>query len=123
MHAQPISLDGTWQFLHSLNDRVSQPVKVRQIAVPGPWQAQFSDIRTRGGTGIYRREVDLPPGWLKEHAYLRFGAVFHTAYVYVNGKLAGKHEGGFLPFGFDVTEYLSAGRNRSEERRVGAGGR
>jgi Glycosyl hydrolases family 2, sugar binding domain/Glycosyl hydrolases family 2/Glycosyl hydrolases family 2, TIM barrel domain len=111
MHAQPISLDGTWQFLHSLNDRVSQPVKVRQIVVPGPWQAQFSDIRTRGGTGIYRREVDLPQGWLKAHAYLRFGAVFHTAYVYVNGKLAGKHEGGFLPFGFDVTEYLSDGRN------------
>lgn len=111
MHAQTISLDGIWQFLHSSSDRVSQPVKVRQIMVPGPWQAQFDDLRMRGGTGIYRREVVLPPGWLKEHAYIRFGAVFHTAYVYVNGKFAGKHEGGFLPFGFDVTDLLVEGRN------------
>jgi hypothetical protein len=111
MHVQSISLDGTWQFLHSSSDRVSQPVKMRQITVPGPWQAQFDDLRTRGGTGIYRREIDLPPGWLKAHGYLRFGAVFHTAYVYVNGVLVGKHEGGFLPFGFDVTEQLVEGRN------------
>ncbi|MGH6873778.1 MAG: sugar-binding domain-containing protein, partial [Aestuariivirgaceae bacterium] len=106
MHQKRISLDGTWQFLHSSGDRVSQPVTVREITVPGPWQAQFADLRTRGGTGIYRREFELPPGWLQERAYLRFGAVFHTAYVYVNGQLAGKHEGGFLPFSFDVTEQL-----------------
>jgi len=111
MHVQSISLDGIWQFLHASSDRVSQPVKVRQIRVPGPWQAQFDDLRMRGGTGIYRRELELPPGWLKEHAYLRFGAVFHTAYVYVNGTLVGKHEGGFLPFGFDVTEHLVEGKN------------
>ncbi|HYN00034.1 MAG TPA: hypothetical protein VET25_09835, partial [Aestuariivirgaceae bacterium] len=60
MHAQTISLDGIWQFLHSSSDRVSQPVKVRQIRVPEPWQAQFDDLRMRGGTGIYRREVVLP---------------------------------------------------------------
>jgi hypothetical protein len=111
MHAHIISLDGTWQFLHSSSDRVSQPVKVRQIKVPGPWQAQFDDLRTRGGTGIYRREFLLPPSWLKERAYIRFGAVFHTAYVYLNGSLAGRHEGGFLPFGFDVTELLVEGAN------------
>jgi hypothetical protein len=111
MRAQPISLDGTWQFLHSSSDRVSQPVKVRQITVPGPWQAQFDDLHTRGGTGIYRREIDLPAGWLKDHAFLRFGAVFHTAYVYVNGTFVGKHEGGFLPFAFDVTEHLAEGPN------------
>jgi len=111
MRAQPISLDGTWQFLHSSSDRVSQPVKVRQITVPGPWQAQFDDLHTRGGTGIYRREIALPPDWLKDNAFLRFGAVFHTAYVYVNGAFVGKHEGGFLPFAFDVTEHLVEGRN------------
>jgi hypothetical protein len=111
MRAQPISLDGTWQFLHSSSDRVSQPVKVRQITVPGPWQAQFDDLHTRGGTGIYRREFELPAGWLKDHAFLRFGAVFHTAYVYINGTFIGKHEGGFLPFAFDVTEHLVEGTN------------
>ena len=64
MHQKRISLDGTWQFLHSSSDRVSQPVSVREITVPGPWQAQFPDLRTRGGTGIYRQEFDVPPGWL-----------------------------------------------------------
>lgn len=111
MHLQRIDLGGTWQFLHSSSDRVSQPVKVRNIQVPGPWQAQFDDLRTRGGTGIYRREFVLPAGWLKKGAYIRFGAVFHIAHVYINGSFVGKHEGGFLPFGFDITELLVEGRN------------
>ena len=70
-------------------------MSVREIRVPGPWQAQFPDLRTRGGTGIYRQEFDVPPGWLTERAYLRFGAVFHTAYVYVNGPFSESMKAGF----------------------------
>ena len=57
-----ISLDGSWEFLHVADDRLSGPAEVRQIQVPSPWQAQFSDLRMRAGIGIYRRTVESPGG-------------------------------------------------------------
>ena len=49
MQDNRISLDGTWEFLHVADDRLSGPAEVRQIMVPSPWQAQFSDLRMRAG--------------------------------------------------------------------------
>ena len=37
---------------------------------------------------------------------LHFGAVDQIATVYLNGVLLGKHEGGYLPFSFDITDVL-----------------
>ena len=47
-----------------------------------------------------------------ERAFLRFGAVDYHAYVYLNGKFVGEHEGGFTPFAFEVTNLLRDGDNR-----------
>jgi beta-galactosidase/beta-glucuronidase len=40
---------------------------------------------------------------------LHFGAVDWRAEVWVNGKAIGKHEGGYDPFTFDITDALKAG--------------
>ena len=98
-----ISLDGTWEFLHVADDRLSGPAEVRQIVVPSPWQAQFADLRMRAGIGIYRRTIELPEEWLQDSVWIRFGAVFHNSRVFVNDEQVGANEGGFLPFSFDVT--------------------
>ena len=42
---------------------------------------------------------------------LYFGAVNYECHVYVNGRKAGHHVGGFTPFNFDVTDLLHEGRN------------
>src|SRR5205823_9801416 len=111
-----ISLDGDWDFLHLIEDYRSAPVGWRSIRVPGPWQAQFADLRMRAGTGIYRREVEIPAGWKRNRIFLKFGAVFHVARAWVNGELVGLHIGGFLPFSFDVTEQLVEGVNEIKVR-------
>ncbi|HEY8564256.1 MAG TPA: sugar-binding domain-containing protein [Beijerinckiaceae bacterium] len=111
-----ISLDGTWDFLHIADDRLSGPAEVREITVPSPWQAQFADLRMRAGIGIYRRTVTIPEAWLSDSVWLRFGAVFHNTKVIINGEVAGSNEGGFLPFAFDVTRFLKAGDNEIKVR-------
>jgi beta-galactosidase/beta-glucuronidase len=111
MRDNRIQLDGTWDFLHLVEDYRSRPVEWRRITVPGPWQAQFPDLRMRSGTGIYRREFAIPAGWKRERQFIRFGAVFHIARVWINGEYLGMHVGGFLPFSFDATEHLLEGRN------------
>ena len=111
-----LSLDGTWEFLHVSDDRLSGPAEVRSITVPSPWQAQFPDLRMRAGIGIYRRAFEVPEGWLGESVWLRFGAVFHNARIWLNGQLVGTNEGGFLPFSFDVTSFLKPGENEIKVR-------
>src|SRR5947209_6321992 len=120
-HRQTVSqdrilLDGTWDFLHLIEDYRSGPVGWRSIQVPGPWQAQFAELRMRGGTGIYRRQVEIPAGWKRRRIFLTFGAVFHITRAWVNGELVGWQIGGFLPFSFDVTEQLVEGVNELKVR-------
>lgn len=83
----PIPLDGTWDFVHAVEDYRASPAAWRPIKVPGPWQAQFADLRMRGGTGIYRRAIDIPAGWKRERVFLRFGAVFHIAREFLRGRI------------------------------------
>src|SRR5687767_5212180 len=116
MNDRSISLDGTWDFLHVVEDYRSRPVEWRSIAVPSPWQAQFPDLRMRAGTGLYRREVNVPVGWKRDHVFLIFGAVFHITRVWVNGVLVGTNVGGFLPFSFDVSDLLNEGSNEIKVR-------
>ena len=53
-----------------------------------------------------------------ERLLLHFGAVDQMCVVYVNGKRAGCHKGGYLPFTLDITPYLEKGEN---ELAVGSG--
>src|SRR4051794_22681755 len=85
--ASRISLDGTWDFLHIADDRLTGPADIRSIAVPGPWQAQFRRPRMRGGIGIYRRPFEIQVGWNAGAVFLRFGAGFPNAPIWVNGRL------------------------------------
>jgi len=59
----------------------------------------------------YRRQFDVPAGWAGRRVWLHFGAVDYAATVWVNGKLAGRHTGGYSSFGFDITALLRAGEN------------
>lgn len=60
---------------------------------------------------IYRtvfRAEDMAPG---QAVFLHFNGVDYKAQVFVNGALAGTHEGFFAPFEFDITACLRPGDN------------
>ena len=59
----------------------------------------------------YRRPLTLPADWKGQRVLLHFGAVNYWSMVWVNGKLAGNHEGGNTPFTFDITPLLESGAN------------
>ncbi len=91
-------------------------VQVRRAHVPAPWQAQFADLRTRSGIGVYARQFNVPRGWRRGRVYVHFGAVFHNARVWMNEQYAGANEGGFLPFFLDVSESVREGQNEIKVR-------
>src|SRR5262245_8834834 len=114
--AQSRSLDGTWQFAVdregklTIND-LSSVKDWREIRVPLSWNAQFADLRDYRGVAWYRKTVDLQPIKPHQTALLEFGAVDYFAEVFVNGKKAGEHEGGYLPFTFDIGNLVRTGSN------------
>ena len=111
-----ISLDGDWDFM---------PLGAGELAFPpqGKWEKRsvpstFSAIENY--RAWYRRSFDVPAFMAGKRLKLRFMAVKFDAKVYVNGKLAGSHFGGFAPFEVDVTDLVR--RDGPNELCVGVTG-
>jgi hypothetical protein len=113
---QTISLDGNWHFWVDPNQALSPkslgPKTALKVAVPAPWQTH-PELRQYTGVGWYQRAFKVSPKMLGADRVLilRFGAADYFAEVWVNGKRAGSHEGGYLPFELDVTKLVQAGSN------------
>ena len=80
------------------------------MRVPGDWNTQDERLFFYEGTVWLQRYFDYQPQG-NCRALLYFGAVNYDCHVWVNGKRAGHHVGGFTPFNFDVTDLLHEGRN------------
>ena len=61
--------------------------------------------------GWYRKRVSIPENWGDKRVILKFGAVDWETTLWVNGKMIGKHENGYLPFEFDITDALTPGES------------
>ena len=72
----------------------------------------------------YVRRVPVPAMGDGERCLLHFEAVDFACACCVNGQVVGTHEGGYLPFSFDITEALRAekttGEGSAEARFQGA---
>ncbi|MBE6339262.1 MAG: glycoside hydrolase family 2 protein [Bacteroidales bacterium] len=63
------------------------------------------------GICYYRREIALTAKDLRCNLFLRFDAAMNEAIVYINGKEATRHLGGYLPFAVKLNEYAKEGNN------------
>ena len=99
--------DETVDNIHSFKeyDFDSSPV----MGIPGDWNTQDPELFYYEGTVWFRHKFNYQPSDKK--VFLYFGAVNYDAKVYLNGKKAGEHIGGYTPFNFDVTDKIVAGEN------------
>ncbi|UCD37246.1 MAG: beta-glucuronidase [Fidelibacterota bacterium] len=76
--------------------------------VPASWNEQLSELGLMNyiGSVWYQKHFTLPNLWKGQKIVLRFGSVDHHATVWVNGRLAGEHQGGFLPFELEITDLV-----------------
>jgi beta-galactosidase len=90
----------------------------QRVVVPHTWQVALASVDYRG-IAWYRRIFDLPIAWQHSAVRIEFEAVFHTATVWINGKLAGEHaRKGYTAFTFDITQFLHWGRPNTIVVRV-----
>lgn len=87
----------------------------RPIAVPASWNDQFAEERDYLGPAWYQYKFSAPNDWLdlgfESLLILRFGSVNYFSDAWLNGLKIGKHEGGHLPFEFDVSDVIQRGEN------------
>jgi hypothetical protein len=107
-----LNLNGLWEYSISAKTAATRSPAEGQILVPFPLESALSGVKKplRPDQRLwYRRTFTTPDSWKGQRLLLHFGAVDWHAAVFVNGKAAGEHKGGYTPFSFDITDHLSPG--------------
>ena len=80
------------------------------MQIPSDWNTKDEQLFFYEGTVWFKRSFQAVP--MQEYrTLLYFGAVNYDCRVWVNGREAGHHVGGFTPFNFDVSDLLKEGEN------------
>jgi len=82
----------------------------RSIGIPGSWNEQFIDTRDYLGPTWHFKKFYVPSSWKEKLVWFRIGAANYYAKVWINGEFIGEHEGGYLPFQFEVTDKVRFGK-------------
>ena len=117
-----INLNGEWEFVrdHSVSGKARKLYEAEsfpeRITVPFCMESDLSGIGDKDFCECvwYRKEIELGEDWLAngKRVLLHIGACDYMTTVYVNGKKVGfPHRGGYVSFSYDITDFVSAGKN------------
>ena len=112
------NLNGLWEYSILTNDYSSFDVETTgKILVPFCFESPLSGVErivNTNDTMLYRRTFSCRRE-KGRRTLLNFEAVDWRAHVFVNGVEAGlPHEGGNLPFSYDITDLVKDGENKLE---------
>lgn len=100
-----------------------------EIPVPSNWEMQgygipiYSNVayphpanppyipHDNNPVGSYRTDFEIPEGWAGRQVFLQFGGVMSAFYVWLNGEMVGYSEDSMIPAEFNVTRFLTGGKN------------
>jgi len=80
----------------------------RKILVPFCFQSKLSGIEDNAFHDViwYRRVFEIPKKFNNKKVLLHFGAVDYNCVIYLNGEYIDSHEGGYVGFSSDITNFL-----------------
>ena len=108
-----LNLNGTWDFRFD-----GERDYARKILVPFGWGSPASGVRDEGDTGWYRRTVTVPAAWKGKRVFVVVGASDHDTTCVFAGENLGSHAGGYTPFEYELTEFVTWGESQTLEFKV-----
>ncbi len=113
---QWVNLNGNWSFEFDKEDaglknawQDGNTAFSKSILVPFPWGSNLSGLKDEADIGWYKREISVDPSWKGKKTFLIIGASDWETTVWLDGVLLGTHQGGYVPFSFELTEYINYG--------------
>jgi len=110
--AEWLNLNGEWDFGFAPNKYD------RKILVPFGWGSPASGVKDEGDTGYYRRSVTVPEAWKGKRVFVVVGASDHDTTCIFSGENLGSYSGGYVPFEFELTEFVKWGEAQPLEFKV-----
>jgi hypothetical protein len=104
-----MNLNGLWDYAITPDSAGQAPPFEGKILVPFPVESALSGVMTNFDEHSklwYHRTFSVPAAWHGQRMRLHFGAVDWGCDVWVNGREIGRHQGGYDPFTFDITDAL-----------------
>ena len=106
--AQPVSrerINSGWEFYKGTIDADNvlkdQHISWEKISLPHSYNTVDVMDDTAGyyrGITWYKKKINLQPGWRNKQLFIHFEGVNQQAIVFINGKKAGEHIGGYTGF-------------------------
>lgn len=109
-----MNLNGLWDYTILPKEDEKPDCFSGKILVPFPVESALSGVKKSVGPGEklwYSTVFSIPSNWLNQNIILHFEAVDWETKVWINGKEAGNHRGGYDPFSFDITSLINKGTN------------
>lgn len=106
------NLNGLWDYAITGMDQQQPEEYEGQILVPFPIESSLSGVEKPllpDQCLWYRRQFEITAEWQGQRICLHFGAVDWHCQVWCNGNFVGEHSGGYVPFSFDITDFLDKG--------------
>ena len=116
---QWLNLNGSWDFEMDFEKTGLKRELFKAPGLSGKIRVPFCPESRLSGIGYtdfipavwYKRSFRLPEDWKGLGTLLHFGAVDYDAQIWVNGRPAGFHRGGYSSFTLDITDYLLSGED------------
>ena len=110
LRAQPatiININQDWLFT---KEAKTEQLKWEPVHLPHTWNSVDVMDDTPGyyrGVGLYKRKLRLPKKLPGKQVYLLFEGANQFAEIFINGKKAGEHTGGYAAFSVNITDFVS----------------
>lgn len=112
-----INLAQNWKFIRDPANQTSLPkpgLGWKNVNLPHTWNDQDVMDNVPGyyrGAGWYKKVLKTNKNWRNKQVYLCFDGSNQETEVFVNGKKAGRHAGGYTRFIMPVTAFLNFSGN------------
>jgi len=78
----------------------------KNITVPFPWGSPLSGVKDEADIAWYQKTIATPSSFKNKRTFLTIGASDWETTVWLDGKMVGKHQGGYTPFSFELTDFV-----------------
>ena len=115
------NLNGRWTYIFDFSDTGFQRGYQASTGFDGSITVPFAPESELSGVGYkdyisniwYHRTISIPQEWTGKNIRLNFGAVYYTSEVYIDGQFVGRHFGGSSSFSYDITRFVSDGKEHN----------